>query len=195
MQPKKFRDFVGFTINGIQVLERTDRHDPQNRIIYRCKCHCGIIFETSNQNFYHKKFKSCGCLSINREGKTVNERRKDPKGYWWVYKPGHANSNPKGWIREERLIMANQLGRPLNPNESVRHKNNIVEDNRPDNLEIWEDAIPLSLQKRLDIIDFCVSYLFEYSRDYLSPDAIRRLQKIDNQDIKIESLKNELEGL
>jgi hypothetical protein len=195
MNYKKIRDFVGFSINGIKVLEKTDKHDPQNRRIYKCQCHCGIIFETSNQNFYHKRFTSCGCLAINRDGKTENERRKDLKGAWWLHKPGHPNSNPKGWIREERLVMANSLDRPLKSNESVRHKNGILDDNRLENLEVWEDAIPLNLQKRQDLIDFCVSYLNEYVPALLSTEAVKHLELLDNQDLKIAALKHELEGL
>src|ERR1035437_4004047 len=137
MDSKKIRNFIGLCINGIQVLEKTDRKDKQGRIIYKCKCHCGIIFKTPCHNFYHKKFTSCGCLAINKEGKTIDQRRKDTKGYWWIYQPGHPNSNRKGWIREERLIISNKLQRPLKLSESVRHKNNIINDNREDNLEIW----------------------------------------------------------
>lgn len=41
-----------------------------------------------------------------------------------------------GRIREHRLIMAEQLGRPLEASECVHHKNDIRSDNHIDNLEL-----------------------------------------------------------
>lgn len=43
-------------------------------------------------------------------------------------------------ILEHRYVMEQVIGRPLAPGEVVHHKNEIVDDNRPENLELCESA-------------------------------------------------------
>jgi hypothetical protein len=59
------------------------------------------------------------------------------KGYRMLYRPGHPNASKHGRIVEHRLVMAEILGRPLLPSETVHHKNGNRLDNRPENLELW----------------------------------------------------------
>lgn len=58
--------------------------------------------------------------------------RKD--GYVLLTTPGGSS------IMEHRVIMEAVLGRMLQKNESVHHKNGIRHDNRPENLELWVGA-------------------------------------------------------
>lgn len=50
--------------------------------------------------------------------------------YTWESKIGKV-------LLQHRVVMAEILGRPLLPSESVNHKNGQRSDNRPENLELW----------------------------------------------------------
>ena len=59
-------------------------------------------------------------------------------GYRYLFRPRHPNAHAgSGWVAEHRLVMAEKLGRPLEQDEEVHHKNGNRLDNRLENLEIW----------------------------------------------------------
>jgi hypothetical protein len=55
-------------------------------------------------------------------------------GYIYRYMPEHPQATAKGYVLEHRLVMEGLIGRPLEPDEDVNHKNGIKGDNRPENL-------------------------------------------------------------
>lgn len=64
--------------------------------------------------------------------------RKD--GYIGVYVPEHPYANKDGYVMEHRLVMEEMLGRYLKENEIVHHINSNREDNRPENLMIFNST-------------------------------------------------------
>src|SRR5262245_60887945 len=62
----------------------------------------------------------------------------DKSGYVLIWLPGHPEANRHGQVREHRVVMAQILGRPLLRAEVVHHKNKDKQDNRPENLELYQ---------------------------------------------------------
>lgn len=68
----------------------------------------------------------------------------DKQGYVLVHCPGHPMARRCGtdrkpmYVPEHRLVMSQHLGRWLLPTEVVHHKNGIRDDNRIENLELFE---------------------------------------------------------
>lgn len=58
--------------------------------------------------------------------------------YWYIYSPDHPNATQKGYVAEHRLAMERKLGRYLSRSEVVHHKNANPEDNRLENLEVFQ---------------------------------------------------------
>jgi hypothetical protein len=53
-----------------------------------------------------------------------------------VYQPQHPRAVNQGYVAEHYLVAEKEMGRPLTPDEEVRHKNGNTQDNRPSNLEV-----------------------------------------------------------
>jgi len=62
----------------------------------------------------------------------------DADGYILSAAKGHPNATKKGYVRVHRLVMEAKLGRYLNPSEVVHHIDGNVQNNDPDNLELFE---------------------------------------------------------
>ena len=69
-------------------------------------------------------------------------------GYVRIYFPDHPKSDGFGYIFEHDLIMECAIGRWLQPNEVVHHKNGIKTDNRLKNLELLTRSEHMSLHRK-----------------------------------------------
>ena len=76
-------------------------------------------------------------------------RTTDPDGYVLLKANGHPQANSGGYVREHRLVMERTLGRYLLPEEVVHHINGLKDDNRPENLQLYESN---AAHKRDDMV-------------------------------------------
>jgi len=77
-----------------------------------------------------------------------------PKGAGTLKRDGYRTISK---VPEHRLVMEQMLGRPLEPWETVHHKNGIRDDNRPENLELWCKPQPYG-QRAADLVEFVVEH-------------------------------------
>lgn len=79
--------------------------------------------------------------------KAIKGRKLSSDGYVFVHKPEHPSAN-KGYVFEHRLVMEASIGRFLNREEQVHHKNEVKTDNRLENLELHTVASHAKLHAR-----------------------------------------------
>ena len=94
------------------------------------------------------------------------------KGYWYVPVPPELRwlTNGETNAAEHRLRMAQYLGRPLEPDEVVHHRNGNRTDNRIENLELWSVYQPKG-QRTTDKVAYALEILRRYAPEMLTDTA------------------------
>lgn len=99
--------------------------------------------------------------------KWENKKGLNSYGYVIMYKPEHPNARPGGFIFEHRYVMSEYLGRPLRKGENVHHINGNRQDNRIENLEIWNTIQPKG-QRVKDKVKYATEILELYAPELLA---------------------------
>ena len=72
----------------------------------------------------------------NRNSKWKGGQTTDGKGRVMLLRPSHPNANAWGYVYRYRIVMEEKLGRILNSDEIVHHKDRDHGNDSPDNLEL-----------------------------------------------------------
>jgi len=86
-------------------------------------------------------------MSISHSKPMKGGKRRDNKGYIYIYKPDHPFCNKNKYISEAHLVMESIIGRYLRPEEIVHHKGTKYPmgsfedkgDNRKENLKLFKN--------------------------------------------------------
>lgn len=130
-----------------------------------------------------------GSLCREHWGQRVREaakpaRRKIGGGY--VILTGHAdhpNARSRGAVLEHVKVMSEMIGRALVPGENVHHINGVRDDNRPENLELWNTHQPKG-QRVPDKVQWAKEILSLYE-----PDALAQPMLVDIEPIRMSAVR------
>ena len=118
-----------------------------------CKCDgCGKIFKRKLSELNNSHYCNSQCFYKNYKRKRWNGERRGSNnpnwkggrfitanGYVFIHKPEYLSANINGYVQEHRLVMEQYLGRYLKLEEDIHHINGIRDDNRIENLMLFEN--------------------------------------------------------
>lgn len=135
---------------------------------------CGETFEFNlkMKKWNAGKYHSRECMHAHRRAQAIGSTYKNPQGYIVEFQPDSPMAQPStGNLFQHRRVLAEKIGRPLEPHENPHHKNGIKDDNRPENLELWSTSQPAG-QSVVDKIAWAKEFCALYGYDVVATDPI-----------------------
>ena len=144
-----------------------------HRVNFTCEvegCERDAVAKQLCRTHYRRRL-TTGDAQPDKPVRVVTGVRNKNHGYWRVVVPPELRALTMGRTSEleHRLVMAQMLGRPLWPNESVHHRNGNRLDNRPENLELWSRWQPRG-QRVTDKVQWAIEILERYAPEKLAAD-------------------------
>lgn len=144
------------------IFERTKEHGEKiskaltGRVIsetHKSNCQC-FCCKNQRGEFKHSEEAKRKISEANIGSNHPNwkgGKKKDAGGYIFIWKPDHPRSDIKGYVHRSYLVAEKTLGRYLYLNEITHHKNEIRDDDRPENIEVTTLPKHTSFHRRKQI--------------------------------------------
>lgn len=158
----KLKDITGLRFGRLVAQSYTKTNRGYQ---WTCLCDCGKVHQVNNAGqLKNGTIQSCGCLKSELLQQRTGKQHPTWRGGRSLSKDGYVivYVGPNEYRAEHIVVMEQQLGRRLLPQETVHHKNGVRDDNRLDNLELWSSSHPAG-QRVSDKIRWAREILETYS--------------------------------
>lgn len=110
-------------------------------------------------------------MAASANGNWKGGRTRHKAGYVMVRAPDHPRARASKYVFEHILVAEELLGRYLEPDESIHHRNGVRDDNRPENLELWTRPQPAGIRVS-DAIEWARTILARYEGAPVAPPTV-----------------------